>query len=141
MRVIGFTFKKISIEKKKEIANNVNVNSDMKVINLYKGKTDLFGDKETLSIEYQFKIDYQPDFANLLFEGTLVLLMNDKNDDELMKSVLKKWKDKTLPEDFGVTILKLIFLRCNLKALMLEEYLGLPPHIPNPEFSKIDKNL
>ena len=139
MKVVGFSYKKISAEKKKEISKSMNINTDMKILDLKEGKLSQFGDKKSLSVDYQFQIDWQPDFATLLFEGSIIFLLDEENDEELFKKTMAQWKTKKLPEDLGTNLLRIIFSRCNLKALQLEEYLGLPPHVPSPQFSK-DEN-
>ncbi|MEM3074357.1 MAG: hypothetical protein QW727_00210 [Candidatus Pacearchaeota archaeon] len=139
MRVIGFTFKKILVEKNKEIINKVNIQTDMKIKDIRKGKSDLFKNNETILVEYDFKIEYQPDFARILFEGGLVFLIDDKNDEDLIKEVLSQWKDKKIHEEFLRITLQLVFNKCSIKALLLEDYLNLPPHLPNPIFTKEDK--
>jgi len=129
MRVIGFNFKEISIEKKKEINNELKINTNIDVKDLKKEELDLFKDKDIFNLEYEFKILYEPDFAELVFKGGILVLIEDK---KLVKNIEKQWKDKKIIPELKVPILNLIFSKCNLKALQLEEDMGLPPHIPSP---------
>ena len=140
MRFIGFSFKYISIEKVKESKGNINVNTDMKIKDLKKSSSDLFKEKDTFLVEYEFNIEYQPNFANVLFKGNLIFLLDGKEDEELVKGYLEGWKEKKLPEEFSRSILQIVFNKCNLKALQLEEYLNLPSHIPGPVFQNLNKD-
>ncbi len=136
MKAIGNSFKKISIERKSEPQDKkININTDVQVKNVKKQTTDIFKDKDTFIIDYEYKINYEPNMANILFTGSVVFLMED-NEKELSKKVLEEWKKEKIPEDFKIPLFNVIFARCNLKALQLEEYLNLPLHIPNPRISK-----
>lgn len=135
MRVVGFSYKKISVEKKKEINGKVEIKTDIQVNEIKKSKNDLFKGLDTLIVNYDFKIDYSPGFAELVFGGTIVLLM-EKEDDELTKKIMDEWKGKKILPELRVPLLNIVFERCNLKALQLEEYANLPAHLPTPRFSQ-----
>ena len=135
MRVIGFSYKKISVEKKKEIDGKVEIKTDIQVKDIKKSKNDLFKDLDTLSIEYEFKIAYESGFAEILFGGTIVLLM-EKGDKELTKKIMDEWETKKILPELRLPLLNIVFERCNLKALQLEEYTNLPTHFPTPKFTQ-----
>jgi len=132
MKVIGFNFKKISVEKKKEIDSKLTLSTDIKIENIEKGDIDIFKDKSILNFEYIFKINYQPDFAEIFFHGNILVLFDDKKQTE---TILKEWKDKKISEDVRLPILNSVFARCNLKSLQLEEDLNLPHHLPSPRLT------
>jgi len=54
------------------------------------------------------------------------------------KEVLKKWKDKEIPEDFRLVLFNIILKKSSLRALQLEEEMNLPTHFPLPSI-KIEK--
>jgi len=135
MRVIGFSFKKISIKKNKEIGKEINIDTDIQIKDIQKKTTDLLKNQDILNIDYEFKISYLPDFADILFNGNVAILM-EKDDEELMKKIIKNWKSKKVEDDLKLPLLNIIFARCNLKAMELEEAVNLPFHIPTPQFSK-----
>jgi hypothetical protein len=60
------------------------------------------------------------------FKGVLAIALDKKMGEE----ILKKWKDKETVKDFKLAVLNVIFKKCNIKALQLEEELGLPLHMP-----------
>ena len=134
MRVIGFNFKKISIDKKKEPTNDLNINTDIQIKDIQLKKADLFKDQDILNIEYEFKITYMPDFAEVFFHGNVSLLM-EKEEDNLIKKIMKSWKTKQVEEDLRLPLFNIIFARCNLKSMEFEEAVNLPFHIPTPRFT------
>ena len=138
MRVIGFNFKKISIEKNKEIDNQINIDTDIQIKNIQLRNADLFKDQDLLNIDYEFKIIYMPDFAELLFTGNVAMLI-EKTEKDFLKKILKSWKSKKVEEELRLPLMNIIFARCNLKAMELEEAVNLPFHIPTPKFTAKDK--
>ena len=136
MKIVGFGFKKIAIEKKKEAEGNIDINRDIQIKDISKAKIDLFsGEENTFSIEYEFKINYKPEIGFILFEGNLILLV-EKSDKDLGEKISNAWKKKELLSELQIPILNLIFDRCHLKALELETMVNLPPHTPTPRFTK-----
>tara|TARA_Y100000310_G_C20519388_1_gene732890 strand:- start:429 stop:866 length:438 start_codon:yes stop_codon:yes gene_type:complete len=135
MRVIGFNYTKISVEKKKEIDGKVEIKTDVQVKDIKKSKNDLFKELDTLAVDYEFKIDYEPGFAEVNFNGKIIFLMEEV-DKESTKKIMDSWKTKQILPELRIPLLNMVFERCNLKALQLEEYTGLPPHFPTPKFSQ-----
>lgn len=134
MRIIGFNFKKISAERKKDIKGKLEIKSDMDIESIEKDNIDIAG--EILKFSYTYSIKYEPGFAEIIFKGT-ILVVPDKQPD--IKNILKEWKKKKLPEELRIFIYNFIMTKCNLKALQLEEEFALPSHIPLPRLSKQDQ--
>ena len=133
MKVIGFNFKKISIEKKKDISSNVNLNFNIDIKDVKQPKIDIFQGKNLFSFEYEFKLKYEPDYAEIIFHGDFLVLIEEN---KLAKEIEKEWKNKRIPDEVSIPLHNIIIARCNLKALQLEEDLGLPTHSPYPKVSK-----
>lgn len=133
MKVIGFNFKRISIEKKKEVESKVNVNTNIHIKDIEKQEIDIFHGKEVINFEYEMKLKYELDFAEMIFEGNILVYFEDF---EQSKKILKEWKAKNIPEEVKLSLVNLIFLKCSLKALQFEEDFNLPYHITMPVFSK-----
>jgi len=138
MQVIGFGFDKISAEKKASKPNvqNININSNINVKSISPEEINILKDKHTLKFEFEFLVDYKPDFANILFKGYVVLVV-EKDES---KDILKKWKNKKIPDDIRLPLFNLIMTKCNLRALQLEEELNLPTHIPLPRIKPEQNN-
>ncbi|MBS3099632.1 hypothetical protein J4463_00235 [Candidatus Pacearchaeota archaeon] len=130
-RVLGFGYKKISIERKKE--NQISkINTNIEITNIVKKELDLFKGKDILDVSYDFKIIYDSAVAELDFEGSAIIEVDDKN---LFKEIISEWKNKKIPEEFRILVMNVVLSRCNLKALQLEEDFNLPPHIPIPRIT------
>ena|SRR4030042_2936919 len=133
MKVAGFNFTKISIERLKDKVESIKFNTKIDISSIEPLKSDLFRAKEEfLKINFNYLITYEPDFAKLEFTGNLIIAIEPK----IAKEVLRGWKDKKMSEDFRFFILNIIFRKANLKALQLEDELTLPPHIPLPSINK-----
>jgi len=133
MRIIGFNFKEISAKRKKPVKGQSQLKTGMNIDNIVEEGLDISNQK-ALKISFTFKIEYTPDLAEIEFKG-FVLLLDEKNDS---KKILKDWKDKKFNHPIKVNLLNFIMSKCNLKAINLEEDIGLPLHIPFPRLKPQD---
>jgi len=133
MRVIGFHFKKISIEKFKESAEDVQIRTEMDVPKIKEVKQKILKTKDDLlEIDFEYVINYKPEFARVDLQGTILISVDPKT----TKNLLKSWKTKEIPEDIRLEIFNVILRKSTLKALELEDELNLPLHISMPSFKK-----
>lgn len=132
MRVIGFNYTKISIErldKAPENIENLNVDTGIEILNINEVKENILKTEEKLlDIEFGYNVRYKPELATLDFKGKLVLAADSK----ITKDILKQWKDKKIQPDVKVFLLNIIMKKSILKALNLEDELNLPLHLPLP---------
>ena len=130
MPVIGFHLTKISVERKDRITGQVNVKTNLKISDVKEEEriAEVAKDMTSLRFDFEFKIDYEPKAANLLFVGHVL----DVEKDEDAKKILKNWKNKKIDDELRLRISNHVWLRCNIKALLLEEEIGLPIHLPLP---------
>lgn len=131
MRIIGLNFKKISAERKKDIKGKLEIKSNLQITKIEKENIDIAGD--VLRFSYIYEIKYEPDFAEVIFKGNLLLVPNKPGE---IKKIIKEWKKQKLDEEIKILVFNFIMSKCNLKALQLEEEFTLPPHIPLPKISK-----
>ncbi|MBU3912606.1 MAG: hypothetical protein KKB21_00860 [Nanoarchaeota archaeon] len=131
MQIIGFNFTKISSERKKNPSGKMEIKSNINLKNISQEKVDLIKDKDVLKFEFEFKIDYSPDIAIILFEGSILAIV----DKETQKDVLKKWKTKKISDEVRLPLFNTILAKCNLKSLQLEDEFNLPMHVPMPRLS------
>lgn len=129
MQVISFSFSKIQAEKKKKLEGKIEIGSNINIKSLSQEKLDIVKDKPVLKFEFEFSVNFKPDIAEILFNGT-VLVLTEKDE---AKNILKKWKTKIIPDEIRIPLFNLIMAKCNLKALEFEEELNLPNHIPLPK--------
>ena len=84
--------------------------------------------KDMLPKKYSYFISYDPELAHVNFQGEVLIIPDD------IKKTVKDWKKKKISDEDRIPVFNYIMSKCNLKALMLEEDLGLPAHIPLPRF-------
>ena len=132
MQVVGFSFEKISAERKKVTDKRLEVNSNINIKEITQEKLEVVKDKPVLKISFEFKVTYKPDIADISLQGSIILLVEK---DEA-KSILKSWKTKKLLEEIRLPVFNIILTKSNLRALQLEEELNLPLHLPFPKLKK-----
>lgn len=128
MRIIGFNLTRISIEKKEKQPGKLKITQNIDIKDLIKEKIPI-SEKESIRIRFKFDVDYSEDFAKLEFDGNVILLP----DEDEVKKIMDSWKDKKVPENIRIPLFNFIMGKCNVKALSLEDEMGLPLHIPMPK--------
>lgn len=140
MRLIGFDFDKISVEKLSEIKDfkDLKINTNINVAEIESFESDMLKLKEDLlKVKFSYKINYNPDFAVMELAGNVILAMDNK----MSKNVLKEWKDKKINSDFQIPLFNIILRKSNIKALQLEEEMNLPLHLSLPFLKKENKQV
>jgi hypothetical protein len=139
MRIIGFNFTKISIEKLKEpseLKEQLKINTQIDVPELTEVKSHLLKTKEEIiGAKFTYGVNYNPGFAKIELEGRILVAVEPK----VAKEIFKQWKKKKMPEDFRLFLFNVVLKKSSLKALYLEEELNLPLHMPMPSFKKEQK--
>lgn len=139
MRIIGFNFTKISIEKLKEpseLKEQLKINTQIDVPELTEVKSHILKTKEEIiGAKFTYGVNYNPDFAKIELEGRILVAVEPK----VAKEIFKQWKKKKMPEDFRLFLFNVVLKKSSLKALYLEEELNLPLHMPMPSFKKEQK--
>lgn len=129
MRIIGFNFDKISVERFKERTAELKIDTNIDVSEIEPIKSDLLKTKEDiLRANFSYTVKYEPDFAEVSLKGTALLALDAKE----AKEVLKEWKKKKMPERFRTVLFNIILRKSALKSLHLEDEMNLPLHLPLP---------
>lgn len=125
-KLLSFGFTKLNIEKNvgKKLAEEIK--SNIRIIEIDKSKIDIVK-QDALRVNFEFEINYG-DFGNVLICGFFIIAFNSK----LIKEILKSWADKKIPNEIRTMLLNVILQRSSLKALELEEEIGLPLHMQMP---------
>ena len=133
MRIIGFNFTKINAAKLKDSSTaKVDIKSNIHISSIEKAESDLLKDETVISIDFEYTIDYNPDFAKLSFEGKILVVTDETNG----KEILDLWSsEKGINPKIRPLVFNSIFTRSNIRALDLEQEINLPPHIPLPRIS------
>lgn len=124
IKISSFRYTKIFIEKISDLFTNLKINSNINLKDIEKGKSN----SDSLKISFGFNIEYV-DLCKIELEGSFILLADQK----ILKKILNEWKDKKLSEDINNIIFNIIMQKASLKALELEDELGVPPHIQLPK--------
>lgn len=130
MKILGFNIKKISIERKNPIKGKLEIKTGLNIEDIEKEEVN-FSKDPALKFDFVYKVDYNPDLANLEIKGSVIVL-DDSNES---KEILKEWKKKKFTNNIKLPLFNFIMDKCSLKAIHLEDELGLPLHIPFPKLS------
>lgn len=128
MKIIGFTIQKISIEKKNSINEKLKIRSGLNIINIKKEKI-LISENSALKFDFSYTLDYEPNVAKLEIRGSVITL-DDKDESE---EILKQWENKKYTHKSKIPLFNFIMGKCNIKAIQLEDEIGLPIHIRMPK--------
>lgn len=136
MKIIGFNFTKMDLEKKSDNLKDLKISSGIDILGIKEAKNEIFSSSDSLIvIRFEYTINYEKDIATLKFSGNLVISIKSKES----KEILKQWEDKKIPEELRLSIFNIILKKSSLKALQFEEEFNLPPHIPLPSFKPQEK--
>ncbi len=135
MKIIGFSVEEIHAKKSADIPR-ASISTDVVFTDIDKAKLDVLKDTDCLKISFNFSVVYR-DSNNkdseskneIKFVGSLLLTVSKEDSKEFLKS----WKTKELPKDKVIPLYNHILKRCSVRALQLEEEIGLQPHIPFPQ--------
>lgn len=134
MKIIGFNFDKIHIEKISDERKDLKINTNVDITDVKSSKQKLFQTKEeVIEIKFSYEVDYSPDIAKISLSGHVVLLIDSKT----AKNFVKEWKNKKLPEEHRLIIFNVIMKKSNLKAIQLEDEMNLPLHISLPSVKEM----
>ncbi len=131
MTIIGFNFTKMHIERKAPVAGKISVKNNVAVKDVEK-KDFNFGKaaQAGLRFTFEFTVEYEPKIADILLEGEVIDLVDEKRAD----SIVKEWKkNKKIEPALMTNILNTVLSKSNVQALILSKDLNLPPPIPLPK--------
>tara|TARA_Y100000310_G_scaffold157498_1_gene156855 strand:- start:662 stop:1096 length:435 start_codon:yes stop_codon:yes gene_type:complete len=133
MAIVGFSFTKMTVERKNFVKGKVNIANNISIKNVTETKLDLGKNKDTaVKMEFNFTSKYTPDIGEVNLFGELVNIEDEKK----TKEILAEWKkSKKLPTDIMTPILNHILTKCNIQSLILSKEINLPPPIPMPRIN------
>lgn len=128
MAITGIIFDKFLVEKLKDIEAPLKINSNVSVTDVSREKSPE-KDKANLRFDFAFGLDYTPKQAVVELKGHILYSDKEKEIDRMFSAWKKTRKiDPSLME----RVMNAVLFRCNIKALLLSQELGLPPHIRLP---------
>jgi len=134
MRLIGFNFQKVSIERFGDQTDNLKTNTKVDISSVDTLKSDIIKTREDLiKVDFVYSVFYEPEFAKIELKGNVIIAVEPR----LARDILKDWKDSQAQiEEFRMFMFNIILRKSNIKSLELEDEMGLPPHIPLPSVNK-----
>ena len=136
MKIAGYSLTEIKARKDPSFKRS-SINTNIEFINIEKEKLDFLKDSEALKASFKFYVNYTGEEkkgetdnqAEVSFEGFLMLSVSKDESKEFIKS----WKKKEVPKNMVLPLYNFILKKCSIKALQMEEDMGLPSHLPLPQ--------
>jgi len=133
MAIIGFQYTKMIAQKNKPVKGKVNVNSNIVVNDIKEAKINVgTASKKGLEISFKFTIEYAPKIAEIVLEGVVVYLGENK----VIDDTVDLWKNK---KSFNPVLAEEVFnyslSKCNVQALLMGRDMSLPAHINFPRLT------
>ena len=119
---------KLLVERKNPIKGKLSIKSKLGMDDI-KAEEVSVSKNPALKFDFTYEINYEPNVAKIEIKG-VVIAIDDKDEG---KAILKDWKDKKFLSPVKIPLFNFIMNKCTLKAIELEEELGLPIHIPLPK--------
>jgi hypothetical protein len=133
MRLLGFGFKKIEIERISESFKDLKINTNINILSIKKVDSSIFkGKEEVIQIGFSYTINYSPEIAKIEFVGEIFLGVDSKE----LKEIVGEWEKKIIFKGLRVPLFNTILRKSNVKALQLEDEFGLPLHIKLPSIKE-----
>ena len=132
MPVVGFGFDTINIEKKQSFDKEDQINNNIRIIDIKETSLKASAKDELLGffVTFEFGLNYAK-AGEVLLKGH-ILYYDPENK---AKDLLKNWDDgKKLPAQLSTQLFNFILYKCNIRALQLEDEVGLPLHLKLPRF-------
>jgi hypothetical protein len=126
INLIGESLISASVKKTGPLTKETMIKPDIQIKSLNKEKVPSLK-TDVLKLDYEFKVDYSGT-GKVFLKGSLIFNAEPKK----LKEIIKSWESKKLDEEFQVYVINLIIRKCSIKALQLEDQVGLIPHIQLP---------
>ena len=128
MAMVGFSFTKISAEKKSSVNHAVNIESNASVTNVIELPV-IDSKKMLLKFEFVFTVKYEPTAGKIELNGEVIELY----DKEFGAKVLDQWvKEKKVLGEVMQEVFNQLLSKSNVEAVVLSRDLGLPSPIQMP---------
>ncbi|MBT7902372.1 hypothetical protein HN587_00805 [Candidatus Woesearchaeota archaeon] len=131
MAVVGFEFSKINVDKTAPLKGEVNIKNNVKLTNVERSDLVVGANKTPgLKFTFNYESSYEPDFAKISLEGSVLFI----GDEALVAETVESWgKDKKVKEDLMAVILNNVLDKANVQSLILSSTVNLPPPIRMPK--------
>ncbi len=122
----AFRLLKQSVERTEDFKGQLKITPNINIKSIEKFKSEN-SKQESIKVDFKFEVDYNG-LGNVSLEGRMFLIADSK----IIKEVVDGWKDKKLDNEVNLVILNVIMQKASVKALELEDEIGLPFHVQLP---------
>ncbi len=131
MKIIGFSINKVIAEKNSEAKGKIELSSGLSMVDIKKQDVSISG-KNTIKFDFSFNIQYKPNLGKIELDGSVIVL----DEDDESKQIIDNWKKKKFDNPMKLPLFNFIMNKCNIRAIQLEDELGLPPHFQLPKLTE-----
>lgn len=128
--IIGFGLNHVAVERKNPLKGKVEISYNLSMDQIEEEKMPVAVGQLPLRIDFKYSVEYAPKIGTITLLGSVIYLTDEKQGRQLIENWKKK--KKLGNEQVAAVIFNNVLTRCNIKALMLAQEVGLPPHIPLP---------
>lgn len=123
--IVGFSFNKISAEKKSPIKGKLEITRNIVIKDI---KEEKIPDGKGVVVEFEFNVAYEPKIAVIDLGGSLFYLTDN------VKGILEDWKKNKKLSDGQATydVVNAILMKCNVRSLQISDEMNLPPTLRLP---------
>ena len=136
MKIIGFNYTKILAERLKPILKS-GMNTDVRVLEVKKEESSMLKGLDAASLTFVYHLTYnnqekkEDKLGEIKLEGNILISLSQEESKELFKL----WKKKEVPSVMQLPIFNFILRKCTLKAMIIQDELGLPSNVSMPKLS------
>ncbi|PJE81388.1 hypothetical protein COU58_02815 [Candidatus Pacearchaeota archaeon CG10_big_fil_rev_8_21_14_0_10_32_42] len=132
IRLVAFNLTRITAEKFSSKFSELKIETSINLDLIEENKEIPKKDKiKYLNVLFKYNINYSDKIAKIELGGKIILAMEE----ELAEEILKNWKKKDFKDEIRVSLFNSILIKSNIKAIQIEEELGLPPHFKLPSLT------
>ncbi|MCR4285165.1 MAG: hypothetical protein NUV97_03935 [archaeon] len=125
LKLMGSRITKVNGERVEDFDGKLEIKTNIHIISVEKIKEA----KDTLKVKYGFGINYGG-LGNVSIEGLLFI----SSDQKTLKDIQKNINSQKVESKEQIILMNSIFQRASVRAIEIEEELGLPIHIRLPSF-------
>ena len=138
MKTIAFNFTKVLAERPKKFKTGYRMSTNISFLNIEKEENaQEKEDAELIRVSFNYSVVYEieneakgsENSGEVSLTGFIMLIASKKE----AKDLLDAWEKKEIPNTFKVQLFNLILRKCSVRALQMEEEMGLPLHMPLPQ--------
>ena len=131
MPIVGFHLEKTLAERTKKLQKGMKATHNITITSVQNEDIEMgkATKKPGLKFTFEYNVDYQPKIGQILIEGSVLYL----DDEKTVKNIIDGWKkNKNINQEITAQILNTAIVRCTIKALNMAQEVNLPPHMPIP---------